>query len=277
MRVGWQVAHGGAPLFDEGPDLRGLMRGDIVQQHDVATTEPWREAAPNPLDEARFGHGTPLRAQRHPAASTYRADQRHVVAPVHRPRFHILLPTLDPCVRASHRDIGSCLIEKHQPIGIDATHPVQKRGPFPGDVRPVDLTRARAFFLSMNPSRRRARWQLDRVVRCARGTRRLYSRHSSVTVASGRSRTTARKMTTSIGHGQPPPFGCGSTDRVSRHRATHRSRVRWSTPNIAANCAYDPSPRSYAVTARSRNATSYGLGMAPSKYTSFGNSSGIRD
>lgn len=277
MRVGRQVAHGGTPLFDEGPDLRGLMRGEIVQQHNVATAQPRRESAPDPLDEAGFGHGTPLRAQRHPAASTHRADHRQVVTPVHRARFHIFFSALDPRVRAAHRDIGTCLIEKHQPIGIDAAHPVQKRGPFLGDVRPVDFTWARAFFLSTNPSRRRARWQLDRVVRCARGTRRLYSRHSSVTVASGWSRTTARKTTTSIGHGQPPPFGCGIIDRVSRHRATHRSRVRWSTPNIAANCAYDPSPRSYAVTARSRNATSYGLGMAPLKYTSFGNSSGIRD
>jgi hypothetical protein len=99
----------------------------------------------------------------------------------------------------------------------------------------------------------------------------------AATLASGPSRMTARSTVTSIGHGQPPPLGCGARDCVSRQRATHRSSVRWSTSNSAASRAYDPSPRSYAVTARSRSARSYGLGMAPLKYSSFGHSSGIRD
>ena len=49
---------------------------------------------------------------------------------------------------------------------------------------------------------------------------------------------------------QPPPRGRGSTDRAVRQRATHRSNVRWSTSNSAASCAYEPAPRSYAITAR---------------------------
>ena len=155
-------------------------------------------------------------------------------------------------------------------------HRSRARCPFLGDVRPVDFARARAFVLSTKPARRNARWKLDRAVRRALGARRLYSQHNSVTVASGPSRTTARSTVTSIGHCQPPPLGCGARDCVSRQRATHRSSVRWSTSNSAASRAYDPSPRSYAVTARSRSARSYGLGMAPLKYSSFGHSSGIR-
>ena len=141
--------------------------------------------------------------------------------------------------------------------------------------RSTSLGRGRVF--EHEPARRNARWKLDRAVRRTLGTRRLYSQHNSVTLASGPSRTTARSTVTSIGHGQPPPLGCGARGCVSRQRATHRSSVRWSTSNSAASRAYDPSPRSYAVTARSRSARSYGLNMAPLKYSSFGHSNGIRD
>ena len=80
-----------------------------------------------------------------------------------------------------------------------------------------------------------------------------------------------------MGHRQPPPLAWGATDPVVRIRATHRSNVRWSRSNNAAIAAYEPSPRSYAATARFRNATSYAFAMASVKYTSAGNSSAVRD
>ena len=70
-------------------------------------------------------------------------------------------------------------IEEDQPVGIDATHPFQECRAFLGDIRPVHFTRARPFFLSTKPARRNARWKLDRAVRRALGTRRLYSQHNS--------------------------------------------------------------------------------------------------
>src|SRR5437762_10136872 len=277
VRVRRQVAHGGPALFDEEAHLQRLMRGEIVEQDHVTTPQARREPAPNPFDEAFFGHRAPFRTQRHPATSAHRADQRQVVSPVHRPGLHVFFAALDPGVGAAHRDVGAGFIEEDQPVGVDATHPLQERRALLGDIRPVNFTRARPFFLSTKPARRNARWKLDRVVRRLLGTRRLYSQHNSVTVASGPSRTTARSTVVSMGHDQPPPLGCGARDSVSRHRATQRSSVRWSTSKSAARSAYDPSPRSYAVTARSRSARSYGFGMAPLKYSSPGNSSGIRE
>ena len=64
----------------------------------------------------RFGHRAPFRAERHPAAPAHRADQRQVVAPVHRPGLHVFFAARDPGVRAAHRDVGAGFIEEDQPV-----------------------------------------------------------------------------------------------------------------------------------------------------------------
>lgn len=277
MRVGRQWFQCGAALFNEETDLRSAVSLEIVQQHDIAAPQPGREPAPHPVDERGAVHRAPLRAEGHPAAAADRSDQREIVAPVHRPSLHIFLTALHPHTRAAHGEIRAGFIDKHQPVGILAPHPCQERFALRGDIGPVDLARPRPFFLSTKPARRIARRKLVGVVRCARGTRRLYCQQNSFTVASGTSRTTACSTVRAIGHRQPPPRGFGATVPVARHRATHRSSVRMSTSNSVANWEYDPSPLSYALTARSRNATSYGFGMPAVKYISCGNSSAIWD
>jgi len=277
MRVRRQQFQTGAALFDEEAHLWGLVRLQVVKDHNISATEARRKAALHPRDEGDRVHRAPLGAEHDPAATANGADEREVIAPVHRPRFHIFFSALDPHMRAAHRQIRARFIDKHQSVRVLASHPFQECRALGCHIRPVDFARARTFFLSTNPARFSARCKLARVVRCWRGTRRLYSQHSSASVASGTARTTTWSMSISIGHGQPPPLGRGVSEPVVRHRATHRSSVRWSTSNNAASCAYDPSPLSYAFTARSRSATSYGLGMAPLKYTSVGNSSGKWD
>src|SRR5690606_38140453 len=277
MRVGRQVFHPRAAGFDAGPDLPGLVSREIVEHDDVAAAQPWCETASDPGDERAFVHGAPLRVEDHPTVTTDRPHQREIVTPVHRPRFDVFFAALDPDMRSAHRQVRAGFIEKHQPLRILTPLPSHERLALDHHVRPIDFTRARPFFLTTNPSRTRARWKLAGVVRWARRTRRLYSAHISAMVASGPSRTRMRRTATSIGECRPPPRGCGSTDSATRQRATHRSKVRGCTSNRAATWAYEPSPRSYASTARCRSATSYGFGMAPLKYSSTGDSSGNRD
>ena len=275
-RVRRQEAQSGATPLDEPPDRRRRVRLEIVEEHDIAAAQARRQASTNPVLEPAGLHRPPAGPGRHPAARPDRADQGQVVPPIHRARFDIFLAPLHPRMRSAHRDIHACLIERDQPVEVNASDPALERLALLPNVGSVLFTRARPFFLSTYPARPMARRKLDAVVRSARPTRRLYARHSSSLVPSGRSRITAWRITRSIGLRQPPPRGRGATDSLARYCATHRSRVRYPMPNTAANSMYPPSPASYAATARPRNATSYGLGMAPVKYNSCVNSSAHR-
>lgn len=62
MQVGWQRLQGGAALLDEEAHLRSPVRGQLVGQHDIASTEPRREPLPHPLT-ASWSTG---RTRRHP-------------------------------------------------------------------------------------------------------------------------------------------------------------------------------------------------------------------
>src|SRR3989442_957779 len=173
-------------------------------------TTPWPEARgealANPGGELVGVQRVPLRAERDPALQAHRADQRQVVSPVHRPRFHVLLAAHHPGVRSAHRDVRSRFIEEDQALGIQPAHLSQERRALRRDVRPIDFARPRPFFFSTNPTRRITRRKLRSLVGRADGTRRLYSQHNSATVASGASRTTVLSISTSIGHVHPPPF-----------------------------------------------------------------------
>ena len=69
----------------------------------------------------------------------------------------------------------------------------------------------------------------------------------------------------------------GVTDPVARVMASQRCTVRRSTMNNVAMAAYEPSPRSYAATTRSRNAMSYPFVIAAVKCSLGGTSSAVRD
>src|SRR3990170_6467698 len=276
-RVRRQEPHRGPALLDQALHGRRFVRPQIIEQHDVAPAQAGRQPAPDPVLERRRLHPTPAGPEGDPALRPHRPDQRQVVAPIHRPRFHIFLAALDPGVRAAHRDIHARFIDGNQPPRVDPPDPRAEGLAFGPNVGSVVFTWARPFFFNTYPARFIARRKLVVVVRCARPTRRLYARHSSSLVPSGRSRTTAWTRTRSIGDRHPPPRGRGITESVARYCATQRSSVRYPSPNRAASSWYPPSPASYAATARPRNATSYGFGMASVKYSSCVNSSAFRD
>ena len=277
VRIRRQKPQGRASRLNELSNGRRLMCVEVVEQHNVSATEPWRQAAAHPLLEARVGDATPAHAECEPAIGAHRPDQRQVIAPVHRPRLHVFFASLHPRMRAAHRDIHARFIDGDQALRVDGRAPRAKRLAFCMNVGSVTLTRTPPFFLRTYPSRFIARRKLVGFVRSARPTRRLYSRHNSSLVPSGRSRTTACNTMISIGDCQPPPRGRGSIDSVARYCATHRCSVRYPTPNKSASSWYPPSPASYAATARPRNATSYGFAMASVKYSSNVNSSAFWD
>ena len=128
--------------------------------------------------------------------------------------------------------------------GTPRAWPGPRGGPVP---------RAADVFLNTYPVRRSARNTLDRWTRCARGTRRLYTRVKSSVVASGVSRTTACSTVSTTGEDHPPRLPRAATVPVARRRWTQRSSVQRFTENRSATVAYDAPPGSYARTARSRS------------------------
>src|SRR5581483_7812808 len=204
MRVRGQKADRRAAGLDELSDRRRFMRVQVVEEHDVTTTEPRRQVSADPGFEALVRHAAPAHPEREPAIGPHGAEQRQVVPPIHRPRFHVFLAAFDPRMRAAHRDIHTRFVDGDQSAWVDRRAPREKRLPFRTNVGSVALTRTPPFFLRTYPSRFIARRKLVAFVRPSRPTRRLYSRQSSSHVLSGRSRTTACSTITSIGERHPP-------------------------------------------------------------------------
>src|SRR5439155_4327577 len=277
VRVGRQKLHRRPAAFDDRADRWRFVGLQIIEHDDIAAPQMRCETAPDPLNERLGVERAPFGAQREPPLLPHRADQRQVVAPVHRTCFQIFLAALDPHVRSAHGDVRPRFIDKNQAAWVSPPHPFQERRSLRCHVRPVAFAWPRAFFLSTNPVRCIARPKLVGVVRCSRATRRLYSQHNSAIVPSGASRTTVTNIFMSIGECQPPRFGSAATDPVSRALATHRWSVRHPMPNRDARSWYPARPVWYAATARSRSAISYGSAMATLKYTFPVNSSAFWD
>src|SRR5512138_1940221 len=211
VRVRRQEADGRARLLDQEADASRLVRGQIVEHDDVATSESRHESALHPLDKPRRGHRAPCGAQRQPSIDAHGTDQRQVIAPVPRARLDQHTAPGHPRVRAPHRQICARFVEKYQAAHIDAAKPVLESAPLGLDYRTVLLRRPRAFFLKTYPVRCNARNTLDRWT-CASGAARwLYARVSSSVVRSGRSSSRACSNGISTGEYQPPPRGAGST------------------------------------------------------------------
>ena len=251
--VGGQELQRRAALVDELADAPVFVCPEIVQDDDVPRPQSRGEAPGHPRDEAVGLGRLPAGAHRQPAIRSGRADHRQVVPPIHRPRVDHDGPPLDPRMRPAHRQIRARFIHKHEPRGIDPRGPLAERGALGADVGPVLFRWPRTVFLNTYPVRRSARKTLDRWTRCARGTRRLYTRVSSPVVASGVSRTIACITSSTTGDAHPPRLSHAATVPVARRRCTQRQSVQRLTENRSATAAYVPSPASYARTARSRS------------------------
>src|SRR5262245_42268131 len=72
VRVRGQSFEHGAALLNEEVDFRSLVCREVVEHDDIAASQPRRQSATNPLDEADLIHGVPLRAEHDPTSSSDR-------------------------------------------------------------------------------------------------------------------------------------------------------------------------------------------------------------
>ena len=276
MRVRGQIPKRRPRGFDEGAHASRLVGRQVVEQHDVAGTQPRHQTALHPVDEAGAIHGAPRGAQRQPPIDADGADQRQVVAPIHGARFHQDGAAWQPRVRPSHGQMGAGFIEEDQPRGVYASDPSLERAPLGLDRGTILFRRSRSFFLNTYPERCNARRMLERCTRAAGATARLYARVSSSVVRSGCSCTSAWSRGISTGDRHPPPLSVGATVPRSRDRCTQRSNVFRPIENRVATSAYVSVLVSYARTARSRRGVGYGFGTRVIDHKLITNSSEIR-
>jgi hypothetical protein len=173
VSVGRKIPILGADRSQDLDDARILVRGEVVEDHDVSAAQFRSEAPTQPVDEALGGRPVPKGAHRDPAIRAHRADQRQVVAPIPWPRFDEFGPAADPGVGPAHRHIRAGFIEKHQARRIYVCRPRKEGLALGPDVRSVRFCGPRAFFLNTYPARFRPRRILDRCTRSARLTRAL--------------------------------------------------------------------------------------------------------
>ena len=226
--VGGQELQRRAALFDELADAPVFVCPEIVQDDDVPPAavsgrgprsptrrsgRHWPSAswcassASDPLGSRRSSSSCP------PNASAAGRPRRPPAGPTHATGPSPDSRPIHPQTRAA-RDLP--------PWPTGGTRRAwrgRRAGPVP---------RAADGFLNTYPVRRSARKTLDRWTRCARGTRRLYTRVSSPVGASGVSRTIACITSSTTGDDHPPRLSHAATVPVARrslHPAPERPEV----------------------------------------------------
>src|SRR6187200_1723977 len=103
VRVRWQKSDTRPAADNDASDARIFVGAQIVEHDDIPGLQARGQTPSDPRDERLRRGGRPLGAQRHPAALPNGADQRQVLAPVHRARLDVFGPPSDPYVRSPHR------------------------------------------------------------------------------------------------------------------------------------------------------------------------------
>lgn len=247
--------------FNELADYRSVVLAKIIQNDNVAGVEARTEPLAKEVDEALGVDRAQEGLMRQDSVGPYGSNHREVLARPQRLRVEDALAAQGAAVVQGHRDVASRLVDEDQPSWVDAGHSGYERCALVPDVRAVLLRRTKPFFFQVKPALSRARCMAERLRFVPR--RRCHSSQSSATVRSAFSATRAFNWPYSaaeIRGGKPPPWGSGSTSRVSRSRRSHRDTLASPIPNNSAICTYVPRPARYAATTRRRR--SFEIGAA---------------
>lgn len=147
-RVRRQIDDANATRATGGPNPRVVMSLEVVHDHDVAATKFGQQLPLHPRDETVLVRGREHAGEHDPSRDPDRAEQREVLAPVHRDPIDEFLAALHPRMAPAHRHVHSGLVEEHEPVGRHATDLPQVRRTLYDDVRPQTLQRPSALFFT---------------------------------------------------------------------------------------------------------------------------------
>src|SRR5260370_28847683 len=132
-------------------DARVVVRSKIVHDEHVVWAKLGEEDVLQPSDESllvcRGEHG----GERDPAGQSDRAEHGQVLSPIHRHALDEFVPALDPCMRATHREVHAGFLEQNDPFGGHPPNATQELSTLHFDVWPQTFQRPAAFFLTTYP------------------------------------------------------------------------------------------------------------------------------
>jgi len=162
-RVRGQVQNVGPSAVDEAPDLSRPMGAHVVEHDDVAGLQlPEEEALEEGLENLRVGGALD---------GHHRADPHHVERPDHR-RDRSSVARDDPAralaargagVRARHGDVAACLVDEHEPVGVEALRELDELAPEGLDAGLALLNGGQTLFFRVSASFSSTRFIEDRL------------------------------------------------------------------------------------------------------------------
>ena len=214
-----------------------MVLAKVVHHNDVAGVQTRTETFAYELHEALGVNRADKGLVAQNSIDSDGPDHREVMTRSQRLRIEDALATKGATVLQGHRDIAARLVDEDHPSWINVGHLGYERRAMLLDVGAILLRRTKPFFFQVNPAFSSARCIAERLRSVPR--RRCHSSRSSTTVRSAFSATRALSAPYSdsaIRGGTPPPWGTGSTSRVSRSNRSHRETVASPTPNSSAIC-----------------------------------------
>lgn len=181
------------------------MRGQVVQDDDVAALETGKELRHAPADEVVVVRRLKHRAQQNPPRKAHCAEQCEVLAPVHRRALDELLPPSAPRVRPRHRGVQTRLVEENESFDREPAHHLTEGVAFGNDVWAQLFERSQPFFFTTYPPRCSARLMLDACRRALPLRPRLYAAVISAAVASPSRSRISSIASSATSEGIPPP------------------------------------------------------------------------
>ena len=144
--VGRQVEDLSAPCDDRLAHSSNLVRGQIVEDHNVASSERWGEDVFNVSAEGIAIHWPIEHPRRGHAGQAQPGDERQGFPVSERRAVAAALADRRPAIKPRHLGVDAGLVEEDEALRID-----ERLGRSPqlaprGDVRPVLLGRAQCFF-----------------------------------------------------------------------------------------------------------------------------------
>lgn len=125
-----------------------VMSPEVVHHDDVAAAELGQQLGLEPPHEPVLVRRLEHRRKNHPAGQPDGAEQREVLAPIHRDAVNKLLAALHPGMAAAHGDVHPRLVEEHQPLERNSSDLAQERFALGDDIGAQTLQRPSALFFT---------------------------------------------------------------------------------------------------------------------------------
>jgi len=148
-RIGGQEKEPGATCCDDFFDLRTFVEGDVIEDHDIARCQRWRELSFD-VDREDLGVHRRINEPRCRQAIVAQPGNKSLCLPRAERRIRVVaLTARRPASALGQLGVGRCFIDEHQLMGALAKErhaPMDPEVTGLGDIKPVPFAGCQAFF-----------------------------------------------------------------------------------------------------------------------------------